>query len=460
MATDIAHWLTGLGLGRYAEAFAENAVDLETLPHLSDDDLKELGLPLGHRRKLQAAISELAGAPSADQPENWVAASMGSREIARKAERRQLTVVFCDLVESTALSARLDPEDMREVLRAYQDACSRVIARYDGYVAKFMGDGIYAYFGFPRAHEDDAERAINAGLEIVDVVTGLGHDLRARVGIATGTVAVGDIVGEGASEEAAVVGDAPNLAGRLQTIAVPGSVVVDPATYALVGGLFDWTDLGEHNLKGLEEPVRIWSALGARRPDSRFEATRGDSVAELIGREEELEILERRWKRTVAGHGQVVLISGEPGIGKSRLVHALGDVIADESHRVVRLQCSPYHTNSAMHPIAEHIEHIIGLSPGDPTDAALDKIEAWVSQSGQDPNDIAPLIAPFVGIEAADRYAESTQTPLRRKQLLLDAFVARTRRMSADRPTLLVVEDAHWIDPTTMGLARSTCRRL
>ncbi len=293
MADDIAQLLEELGLGQYAQAFADNDIDVGVLSELTDADLKDLGLSLGHRRKLLKAIAPLpqASAVSVEVPD------APSPDAPPEAERRQLTVLFCDLVGSTALSSQLDPEDMRDVLRAYQDACSSVIDRYEGYFAKFMGDGVYAYFGYPRAHEDDAERAIYAGLGIVETVGALEHDLRVRIGVATGTVAVGDIVGEGASEEANVVGEAPNLAARLQEIAEPNTVVIGETTYIMAGGLFEITDLGKRDFKGFPDPMGVWSVIRPRRTESRFEATHGEHLTELVGRDEEMEILMRRWER-------------------------------------------------------------------------------------------------------------------------------------------------------------------
>lgn len=343
---NIAQWLEEHGLGQYAQVFADNAVDLETVPHLSEADLIELGLPLGHRRKLQAALAGLVTDAGASRP-----ASPPDKDhapVTPDAERRQLTVLFCDLAGSTELSARLDPEDMRELLLAYQEACSKVIARYDGYIAKFMGDGVYAYFGYPTAHEDDAERAITAGLGIVDAVTGLEHNLAVRIGVATGNVAVGDLIGEGASEEANVVGEAPNLAARLQAIAEPNTVVIGAATQRLAGGMFETVDLGAQNLKGFSDPVGAWRVLRLRRTESRFEATRAGHLNDLVGREEEMEILLRRWERAKAGDGQLVLIAGEPGIGKSRLFHAFRERVANETFHLRIQQCSPHHMNSAL----------------------------------------------------------------------------------------------------------------
>ena len=372
MANDIAHWLDELGLRQYALAFAENDVDFEVLPDLTDGELRELGLSLGHRKKLLRAIGSRHA--RSDAPEM----SSATHEIpSREAERRQLTVLFCDLVGSTALATHLDPEDMRDVLRAYQNACAGVIARYDGFVAKFMGDGVYAYFGYPRAHEDDAERAVNAGLGIVEAVGGLDDGLQVRIGVATGTVAVGDIVGEGASEEANVVGEAPNLAARLQEIAEPDTVVIGESTHALAGGMFETFDLGKRDLKDFADQVGVCVAHRIRRVESRFEATRGQRLTELIGRDKEMEILLRRWEKAKAGEGQVVRISGEPEIGESRLVSALRERIGDSSADFRISQCSPHHANTAMFPFFEQIHQLMRLLPEDGNVERLAKLGSW-----------------------------------------------------------------------------------
>jgi class 3 adenylate cyclase len=310
MADDIGRWLEGLGLGKYANLFAENEITFDALLHLTEDDLKELGLPIGPRRVVFAAIAKLttSAPPRETAQPNEPSASRGD------AERRQLTILFCDLVGSTELSTKLDPEDMRDVLRAYQDACSREISRFDGYIAKFMGDGVFAYFGFPHAHEDDAERAISAGLGLVSAIQQLHTqkdiDLAVRVGIATGPVVVGDLLGKGAAEETAVTGETPNLAGRLQSLAGTNAIIISDATYRLAGGMFECTDLGKHGIKGFAEPVQSWSVLRQRHVESRFDATRSSTITELIGRDEEVEILLRRWQRAKDGEGQVVLITG------------------------------------------------------------------------------------------------------------------------------------------------------
>jgi class 3 adenylate cyclase len=317
----IADWLEKLGMSEYAEHFAENGIEVEALPHLTDQDLKDIGVLLGHRRVMLAAIGKLTGAVPAT-PEPTARAEPKPHDAA---ERRQVTVMFSDLVGSTALSARMDPEDLREVISAYQKCVAETVQRFGGFVAKYMGDGVLLYFGYPQAHEDDAERAVRAGLELVAAVGVLKTHapLQTRVGIATGLVVVGDLIGSGASQEQAIVGETPNVAARLQGVAEPNSVVIAESTRKLVGYLFELKDLGAKDLKGVEGSVRAWAALRPSLVESRFEALHASGVTDLVGREEEIELLLRRWSRAKAGEGQVVLLSGEPGIGKSRLTAAL-----------------------------------------------------------------------------------------------------------------------------------------
>ena len=347
----IADWLQKLGLGQYAKAFAENDINFGVLPDLTDQDLKELGVAsLGHRRQLLRAITELKGSEEGTRkPSIEDIAAIAPHDTA---ERRQVTVMFSDLVGSTALSARMDPEDLREVISAYQKCVAETLQRFGGFVAKYMGDGVLVYFGYPQAHEDDAERAVRAGLELVGAVSSLKTDapLQTRVGIATGLVVVGDLIGSGASQEQAIVGETPNLAARLQGIAEPNSVVIAESTRKLVGSLFELRDIGPQELKGLSDVVRAWAALRPSSVESRFDAFHASGVTELVGREEELELLLRRWSKAKAGEGQVVLLSGEPGIGKSRLTAALLERLASEPHTRLRYFCSPQHTDSAFYP--------------------------------------------------------------------------------------------------------------
>jgi class 3 adenylate cyclase/predicted ATPase len=451
MADDIQEWLENIELGKYLEIFVENDIEFEVLAELSDGDLKELGLSLGHRRKFLKAIRGLSPEPEV-LPSTTEASGTGP-------ERRHLTVMFCDLVGSTALSSRLDPEDMRELLRAYQDACTAVVMRYEGFVAKYMGDGVLIYFGYPQAHEDDAERAINAGLGIVDAVKELQRDLFVRIGIATGMVVVGDIVGEGASQEAAITGETPNLAARLQDLARPDAVVIAEATYSLVGGLFDFEDLGLYDLKGFDERVQVWGVSGARRAESRFEATHSEHLTALTGRDEEMEILARRWERAKAGEGQVVLLSGEPGLGKSRLVRELETRIGEDSYYRFRHQCSPYHAVSALYPIIDRLERAAGFEDGDAVGTKLDKLEALIAQSGKPIQNIAPFFASLLSIPTDARYPASNVSPQRQKALTLEAIIDQLAGLSEQRPVLFIVEDAHWIDPTTLELMELVVER-
>ena len=459
--SDVAQWLERLGLGQYAQVFAENDVDFEVLPCLTDDNLKELGLTLGHRVKLKAAIEAFSPDEPSTQPPS--APARQTKLEPPEAERRQLTVMFCDLVGSTTLSTRLDAEDYRDLIRAYQGACAGVVARFDGFIAKFMGDGVLVYFGWPRAHEDDAERAINAGLGITDAVralaAGKGAPLAVRVGIATGRVVVGDIVGEGAAQEAMIAGEAPNLAARLQAIAAPNTIAIAEATHTLAGGLFQCTGLGAQALKGFDAPVAAWQVDAPRPIESRFEATHTRALTPCIGREEEIDILERRWKRACAGDGQVVLLSGEPGIGKSRIVSALQERIRAQPHMRLRYQCSPYHTNSALYPVIGQLERAARIEPDDSPDDKLDKLEALLALSGRPTAEAVPLIAPLLSIPFGARYAPANVSPLRQKQLTLAALVDQLAGLAEQRPVLFHFEDAHWIDPTSRELIDLTVAR-
>lgn len=449
MADDIAQWLDGLGLGQYARVFAENDLEFEVLPDLTDNELRELGLSLGHRKKLLRAI-ESFHEPSV--PVTLAETVAKSDVQSQEAERRQLTVLFCDLVGSTALSTRLDPEDMRDVLRAYQDACSKVIARYGGYVAKFMGDGVYAYFGYPRAHEDDAERAINSALGIVEAVGVLQRDLEVRIGVSTGTVAVGDIVGEGASEEANVVGEAPNLAARLQELAEPNAIVISQETYALVGGLYETTDMGKRDLKGFAAPVRAWRVTGQGQAETRFEAAHAGRLTPLTGREEEVGLILRRWQLASGGEGQVVLLSGEAGIGKSRIVDTLCEHITDEPHFRLRYQCSPHHTNSVLYPIIDRLERAAGFAREDSSETKLEKLATLLNASGPPVPETISLFADFLSLPTGDRYPELGLDPRQRKERMLETLTDQVEVLAQIRPVLFIFEDAHWADPTSLEL--------
>jgi class 3 adenylate cyclase/tetratricopeptide (TPR) repeat protein len=457
---DIGAWLRELGLERYEQAFQDNEVDARSLPHLTAEDLKDMGVTaIGHRRLLLEAITQLGEPPrTSDEARPEAASAETSRsKLSGEAERRHLTVLFSDLVGSTALSARLDPEDLRKVIGLYQDTAARAIGHYEGHVAKFLGDGVLAYFGYPTAHEEDAERAVRAGLELVTAVAGieapLDVSLHARVGIATGLVVVGDLLGEAADRDA-VVGETPNLAARLQGLAEPDTVVIAPDTRRLLGGLFDLADLGEHEVKGLTKPVRASQVRGESAAQSRFEALRGHQLTPLVGRENELGLLLERWSWAKQGEGQVVLLSGEAGIGKSRIVQALREHLAEEPHTLLDHYGSPYHRNSALHPVISQLLGHAGLGREEPPERRLSVLESLVAQSTERVDEVVPLFAALLSIPADERYPPLDLSPQRQKQLTLQALVDRLAPTTAGEPALIVFEDIHWLDPSTIEHVR------
>jgi class 3 adenylate cyclase len=448
---DVGAWLRGLRLGRYEDVFRENEVEADVLSYLTEVDLEKLGLPLGARKRVLNAIADLGGATKALRA-RAVAGAVPEEDAA---ERRQLTVMFCDLAGSTALSARLDPEDMRQVIRAYQDACSGVVARYDGFVAKFMGDGILAYFGFPHAHEDDAERAVRAGLEIADVVgaleTSARDRLHVRIGIATGLVVVGDLVGEGTAQERAVVGDTPNLAARLQALAEPGSVVVAAATRKLLGDRFILRDLGRHMVKGLSEPVEAWAAEGVSSSENRFDAAQTARLTGFVGREAESALLRERQRQAWQGKGQTVLISGEAGIGKSRFLAWLTGQVADKTHRQLRYQCSPFHRDSSLYPFVQQLERAARIDPEENAERKLEKLDVMLGPAAAR-SEIAPLMASLLSIPVGDRYPPLGLSPAQQRRRTLAALLDLMEIRAEQRPLLIVFEDAHWADATSLEL--------
>ena len=459
---DIGVWLRSLGFEQYEALFRENDIDAEILGDLTDVDLEKLGVSLGHRKHLLKAIASLGEA----QTQGKSPSQGNTAQRADAAGRRQLTVMFCDLVGSTAISTRLDPEDMREVIRAYQDACSGAIARYDGFVAKFMGDGVLAYFGFPRAHEEDAERAVRAGLDIAAVVAKLEtrakEPLKVRIGIATGIVVVGDVIGQGSAQEQAVVGGTPNLAARLQALAEPDSVVVAESTRRLLGGAFELKPLGRQALKGFDAPILAWMVLREAENASRFEASRSRSQAltPLVGREHETALLMDRWSDACDGEGQAVLLSGEAGIGKSRILAALRERIGDGAHITTRYQCSPHHVNDAYYPIANQIWHAAGFSSGEPGANQLNKLEAMISRSRLDPVEIAPYLASLLSIPFHGPSSELETEPSQRKERTIAALIELFTGLTKDAPVLVLLEDAHWIDPTSLEVFSRLIERL
>ncbi|EIG63560.1 AAA family ATPase [Bradyrhizobium sp. WSM1253] len=451
MSHDVRAWLEHLGLGRYAETFAQSGVDFDLLPDLSNSDLKDLGIArLGDRKRLLRAIAALMRTkPLAAIPPST-----------SEAERRQVTVMFCDLVDSTALSSTVDPEQLRELLLAYQAACVAVIDRYDGHLAKYLGDGLLVYFGLPRAHEDDAQRAVSAGLDIVEAVVLLNRDLSKKFGIElsvrlavhTGLVVAGEMGAGGAREEMAIVGETPNVAARLQSLAAPNALVISSSTQRLVAGFFTYEDIGVHQLKGVARPVQAWRVTGERLTESRFEALHPGGPFPLIGREEEVNLLLLRWEQVKQGEGQVVLLCGEPGIGKSRIAEALIERIADLPHARLRCQCSAYFATSALYPFARQLIQAAGFLPTDPPAIKLNKLEQMLTESGQAVPEKASLFAGLLSIPVASHYPRLELTAETLKQRTATALVDRMLGLATRKPVLIVVEDAHWIDASSADL--------
>ena len=427
------------------------------LGQLTNDDLKDIGVvSLGHRKKLLEAIAERAGAVSVS-PEP----ALSEPQAQDSAERRQVTVMFSDLVGSTALSGQMDPEDLRELISAYQTCVAETVRRHGGFVAKYLGDGVLVYFGYPQAHEDDAEQAVRAGLETIAAVTALKMlvPLQTRVGIATGLVVVGDLIGSGQAQERGIVGETPNLAARLQGVAEPNMVVIAEGTRKLLGNLFDLEDLGQKELKGIAGATRAFAALRAGSAESRFEALHASGLTALVGREEETELLLRRWSKAKGGEGQVVLLSGEAGIGKSRLTAALLERLAGEPHTRLRYFCSPQHTDSAFYPIIGQMERAAGLSRDDTAAVRLDKLDALLAQSSASPQDAA-LFAELLSLPNDGRYPALNLAPEQRRQKTLEAFGSQLEVLSRVRPVLMIFEDAHWTDPTSLEAFGRTVDRI
>jgi class 3 adenylate cyclase/tetratricopeptide (TPR) repeat protein len=447
---DVVVWLRSLGLEQYEAVFRENEIDESVLTDLTEDHLRELGFPLGARLKILKAIAALH-TDSARSTNATAKSATPSAYPEDRAERRQVTVMFSDLVGSTALSARMDPEDLREIISAYQKCVARTVRTFGGFVANYMGDGVLVYFGYPEAHEDDAERAVRAGLELIAAVTALKTSVsqQTRVGIATGLVVVGDLIGSGETLESGIVGETPNLAARLQGVAEPNTVAIAESTRKLLGNLFQLQDLGAKDLKGIGEPVRAWAAVGPSAVESRFEALHGAALTALVGRDEELELLLRRWSKAKGGEGQVVLLSGEAGIGKSRLTAALLEKLTREPHTRLRYFCSPQHTDSALYPVISQMERAARFVHDDPSRTRLDKLDSVLAQTSTSTEDAA-LFAEMLSLPNDGRYPTFELTSEQRRKKTLEALVSQIEALSRQNPVLMIFEDTHWTDPTSL----------
>ncbi|KIO50123.1 guanylate cyclase [Nitrosospira sp. NpAV] len=459
----VSEWLDNLGLGIYRESFQHNAITWDVLPELNDGDLEALGVLLGHRKKILRAIAQLSQGAEVMGPRPIPVGVIPEEQPfppeRDQAERRQLTVMFCDLVDSTALSSRLDPEDLQDVIRRFLDACSQAIDRFNGYIAKYMGDGMLVYFGYPHAHENDAERAVHAGLAILDAVRGFNRDnphlqfgIAARTGIATGQVVVGELMGQDTAKERSVFGETPNLAARLQALAEPNQLIIDSATKRLVGNEFELLDLGALSLKGFGTPIQAWQVLSIRLSASRFESYRSSHLAKFVGREQEISLLLGRWREALEGEGQVVLLSGEAGIGKSRIARSVCDRLEDERYQTIQFQCSPYHTNTVLYPAINFLRQAAGLASHDSAQAQLNKLDAMAIESGIDSQETVSLLADLLSIQGDHRYPLLNVSSEKRKDMTLEALVHHLQRLAARCPLLFTVEDAHWLDPTTQEL--------
>jgi class 3 adenylate cyclase/tetratricopeptide (TPR) repeat protein len=445
---DVRKWLQACGLGQYADAFEREQLDLEALPHLTEENLKDLGLPLGHRIKLLAAIRALSESETAPAE-----ASVG--RAGGRAERRQLTVMFCDLVGSTRLSEQLDPEELRELIRAYHETCAQAVARYDGHVAQYLGDGLMVYFGWPQAHENDAERSVRAGLEILRTLQEVSapEPLQVRIGIATGDVVIGDTGVGDASVPKMAVGETPNLAARVQAHAAPSEILVADTTRRLLGGAFDLEDLGPHALKGFADPVSFWRVRGESRHEGRFAARRGARLLPLVGRASELGLIGERWAQALDGEGQVVLLSGEPGVGKSRIAYALRQQLAETPQAWwVQYQCSPFFSNTALYPVIEQLKRAAGFAEEDSADEKHARLHALLESIGGASPETVALYAALLSLPASSGSSLAELSPQQLKARTIEAIASQYGRMVATGPVLVMVEDMHWIDPTTQEL--------
>ncbi len=455
----VAEWLASIGLSEYAARFTENRIDFPVLRDLTDQDLKDIGVPLGHRRKMLRAIAELAGTAAAPMGVETLTTPEGAGE----GERRHLTVMFCDLVGSTDLSARLDPEDMWRVIASYQACVTEVMNQHQGMIARYVGDGVLAYFGYPRAQEDDAEQAVRTALALIDAVANIRTDadttLQIRVGIATGTVVLKQTLIDEVPAEQAAVGETPNLAARLQALAEPGTVLICPGTRRLIGAQFHYRDLGPVALKGWAERIPVFQVLGTSVVESRFEAMHKATLPPLLGRDEELELLLRRWRHAAREEGRVVLLTGEPGIGKSHIARTLQDRLQNEPHVHLRYFCSSHHTNSALFPIVGQLERAAGFARGDTPAEKLSKLESLIREYEGSSDEIA-VLANLLSLPTDSQYQLAELSPQKRKERTFAALFSQLNRVAARKPVFMLFEDVHWMDPTSLDLLAATVERV
>jgi class 3 adenylate cyclase/predicted ATPase len=464
-SADLAEWLGRHGLDQYAQTFAENNIELSVLPDLTENDLKKLGVSLGHRKKLLRAIEPLTAArqatdtTAADSSATVVSPPVGQQ---REAELRQITVMFCDLVGSTQLSEKLDPEDLRVLIDAYREACSTAVRRYGGEVASYAGDGVMAFFGWPRAHEDDAVRAVHAALDTLSAVTNISGPvtLASRVGVCSGPVVVRDTGAGGTAGAMDAVGETPNIAARLQTLATPNAVLISASTKLLISAAFDLQDLGLQDIKGVTRPIHVYRVLAAKSIASRFETAHGGSLTPLIGRAIELSLFLDRWQKVKEAEGQVILLSGIPGVGKSRLIHELKSSIQHEPHFLVSHQCSSYHSQSAFFPIIEQIKQAAQVTTHDSNADKLTKLNAYFAGLVDDSTELALLTANLLSIPTENNHELSQLTPQQIKNRTITKLVDMLLALSVQRPTLCVFEDVHWLDPSTLELLELAISRI
>lgn len=451
--SDLRQWLEKAKLGSLEPMLVENEIDLDVLFDLTDEDMREIGLSLGARKRLRSALEAgHAGAEASRAP------SATPTSPPRGAERRHLTTLFVDLVGSTRLSAKNDPEDFSDIITRYQNTVAGIVTRYEGHVAKYMGDGVLCYFGWPVAHEDDARRAARAALDTVrkmaEMQTTDGQALAVRVGIASGVVVVGDLIGEGAAQEEAVIGDTPNLAARLQALAEPGQIIVADATKELLQADFELEELGQLDIKGLDAPQRAWAVLSERSAARRFASATFEPVLPMVGRDLELAMIMERWRRACAGEGQVMVLTGEAGIGKSRLTRAVIDEVQASDHYLISYHCSPYHTDSSFYPVISQLTHAMEIAESDTPVQALEKLRANLRAAD------ARIIAELLQIGVDDALGPLDLTPQQVRNRIMEETAEEIYALSQDKPVLLVVEDAHWSDASTLSMLEACFNRI